>query len=333
MKNSVAIWAEDKPDESHLHVNYWIIKKNVFIRDHFLDFGIKLIKWNGGKISFYFPYEISDKCITELGKELKNTELANAMFKEDCQIITGPAKEFVIKDRIEQFTVFEFDERNDLEYSHKYGGTICSIKIPKNDIKNWYVRFRVKISYKEALKNCFKKIEWRNVRSIFSEKYTPRGSFYQSARTSVDAIDFRINNKGDLNLSLLKENQNDFINLKKLHFFLINDVDEDLIRSSSIPVGIRLLENSIWEKYLQDITGNKRKYCASKWTCQPAKEEGWEIFFKLQFASANILTISWYILVACFIAGAVNISSSFIYDRLKSKQVIPTQDRAIVGND
>ncbi|MCK5017747.1 MAG: hypothetical protein KAS32_11850, partial [Candidatus Peribacteraceae bacterium] len=200
----------------------------------------------------------------------------------------------------------------------RYDGTLFSINIP-NEINNWYIRFRVKIPYTHAIKNLFNLHTWRTIRSSFSEKHTPGGSFYQSVRSSVESVDFRVNDKRSLNLSLLDENQCNFLKLRKLHFFLIYDIDEDFIFSTTEPKKARLLENKVWSEYLHGVSGANRKYCASHWSCSALPEEGWEIFLKIRFASANILTIGLYIVLITSIAFIVNIFSAFCYEGLKQK--------------
>lgn len=316
MKNSVAIWTDVPPSDSDLHINYWIIKKNIFIRDHFLDFGVKLINWNGGRIFFYIPIKNISECLTEIGSELSERELANALFNENCEITKSAGKRFEIGLPKEKLTTFIFDKDNDVSSEQRYDGTLFLISIP-SEVKDWYIRFRLKIPYGLAVRNLFKQKIWRTIRSSFSEKRTPEGSFYQSVRSSIDAVDFRVNDKRSLNLSLLDENQNNFINLRKLHFLLIHDIDDELIFSTTKPKKTRLLENEIWSNYLHGVSGTNRKYCANQWTCSPSDEEGWNIFIKIRFASANILTIAWYFILIVSMAFAINVFSAFTYDSLK----------------
>ena len=155
---------------------------------------------------------------------------------------------------------------------------------------------------------------WKTIRSSFSKLLTPGGSFYQSVRSSVEAVDFRINNKRSLNLSLLDEHQNKFLCLRKLHFFGIYDNDEDFVFSTMKPKKVRLLENDVWDSYLSGVSGDDRKFCATHWSCSPKAEEGWEIFFKIRFGSANFLTIVSYIILISVMAFTVNILSAIAYE-------------------
>lgn len=320
MKNSIAIWADNPPNDSDLHINYWIIKKKKFFRDHFLDFGVKLSDWEGGKVHFYIPIKNIDECISEIGSELKKRELSNALFNENCEITTSSDKRFEIKLPNEKLTIFTFDKNHDLTSEQLYDGTLFSIKFP-DERQNWYIRFRVKIQYYLALRNFIKlrkeKRKWKTIRSSFSEKHTPGGSFYQSVRSSIEAVDFRVNDKRSLNLSLLDEKQGLFLNLRKLHFLLIHDIDEELIFSTTKVKKTRLLEDEIWSAYLHGISGSEKKYCANQWTCSPQRSDGWEIFLKLRYASANVMTIGWYIILIVFISYFVNILSALSYDKLK----------------
>lgn len=131
MNNSVAIWADNPPEASDLHINYWIIKRKIIFRDHFLDFGIKLINWEGGIVYFYIPIKNIDKSLLEIGNELSERELANALFNENCKITSSTGKRFEIGLPNEKLTVFIFDKDNDVQSEQRYDGTLFSINIPK----------------------------------------------------------------------------------------------------------------------------------------------------------------------------------------------------------
>lgn len=317
MNNSIAIWTDSLPEFSELHINYWILKKKGLLRDHFLDFGVKLINWEGGKVHFFVPIDHIDRSLFEIGKELNNRELANALFNENCKITTSEGKKIEIQLPNEKLTVFLFDIDNDVQVEKKYSGTHFTIQVPHDKV-NWYLRFRIKIPISMALLNLFKYRSWNTIRSSFSKKHTPSGSFYQSVRSSVEAIDFRINDRRSLDYSLLDENQDKFLRLRKLHFFTIYDQDEDLIYHSTRPKKARLLENKVWSNYLQNISGANRKYCANHWSCAPPPDEGWEVFLKTSYASSNILTISWYVLLIGLLGFTINICSSIAFEKFRS---------------
>jgi len=290
MKNNVAFWTDIPPISSDLHVNYWVIKQRLLLRNHFLDFGLKLNGCKGGKVHFFIPIKKIDECIFDVGAELTERKLANALFNENCEIISKTEKRIEIKLPEEQLTVFVIDIKNDIKTQSLYDGTLFSINLP-SETKNWYIRFRIKIGFKQALKNLLLSREWQTIRSVFSKKDTPNGSFYQSVRNSVEAIDFRVNNKRSLNFSLLDENQDKFLKFRKLHFLLISESDEGLNFSSTKPKKIHLLENEVWQKYLKGASKKYKNYCAYQWSCSPKLGDGWVIFLKLQFGSANMLTI------------------------------------------
>jgi hypothetical protein len=110
MINSIALWVNDPPVESDLHINYWIIKRGVLFRDHFIDFGIKLLDWGGGKINMYFPIKNIEKDIYEITSELCQRELANALFNENCEITSNSGKRFEIGLPEERLTAFIIDK-------------------------------------------------------------------------------------------------------------------------------------------------------------------------------------------------------------------------------
>lgn len=318
MKNSIAIWA-DKPGEAHFHINYWIVR-HCISDDHFIDFGIKLLNWESGQVSLFFPLMLDNTNILDLSAELKDRDLANALFNENCEIhfLKDYAKRFEIKTLDETLTVLEIDINNDLKINYGYDGSVINFQIPNDPGHDWYIRFRLKTK-----QSCFLrgKIQIkgshlpRTIRSIFSEQHIPIGSFYQSVRNSVDAIDFRVNDNKCLSRSLLDDKKHMFLKLKKLHFFLLHNHDEGIDFSSLVPAQVRLLENDTWKKYLHSISRKSRKFCASRWTCNPVK--GWEIFIKIRHGSSNLITILSY-LCAFFILGVIiNYFSAWLpYTRL-----------------
>ena len=320
IENSIAIWTTKPAVYSDLHINYWIIKRKLILRDHFLDFGIKLLDWSGGLVRLYIPLKVTDKEISPIGTELRNRELANALFNENCVITESSGKRFDIKIPDEELTVFLFDLENDVQIEHRYNGTILSIQIP-NENKNWYLRFRLRIPFGWAIINFLKYIQWRTVRSNFSQKHTPKGSFYQSVRSSVESVDFRVNDKRSLSYSLLDHNGTSFLRLRKLHFFLIHDNDEELFFSTTLPKKVRLLENIVWKNYLNRLSGTNRKFCANHWSCKPKDDDGWSIFLKIRYSSSNLISIIFYIFLIIITASLINITSNVFYDNLLKNEI------------
>lgn len=315
MNKSIAVWTDNTTRICNLHINYWIVKRYFTNRDHFIDIGIKIPDWEGGNLYLFSPISIKKDSVIDLGSQLRDKRLANSLFNENCTIVEGQEKRLEITWANNSISVFQLDINNDVKITPKYEGTIVTFKIPK--LTNTpYIRFRLKIPPSNTIERFIKTGRWDTIKNQFSQKQTPKGSFYQSARTSTEAIDFRINDKRSLNVSLLDEKSQNFLALDKLHFFIIHDIDEELHFSSRKAKKVRLLENEDWRDYLGGLPGNNRKFCACHWSCNPT--DGWTVFLKLRYASANWFTLLRYFLYVVILAGAINLSSAFLYDLIKN---------------
>lgn len=321
MNNSIAVWSKNKPEQAHLHINYWVIdKKNnqsgtndtkkryKKAREHFLDIGLKLMGWTGGTVSCYFPLKLEEEHFSDLGCELVEPKLARALFNEDCDINKVEENHSLISIKQDILKVVFLDMEYDLEIVHEYGGTIIHLSIPAAEARGWYLRFRVK---------CQDQKGTATIRSTFSESYSPTGSFYQSVMNSVDAVDFRVADKKSLHQKFFNTFKNEFLTFEKLHFLVIHDQQEELMFSAKRPNNMRLLEGDSWDKYLQGLTINNRKYTTGHWTDRAV--EAWDVFFKVRYCSSNAISICRYFLCILIFGVFINFCSTYLYGIINSE--------------
>jgi hypothetical protein len=311
-KKSVALWYEaDAPEYTDVHINYWLIPERKGVpRKHFIDIGLKLQNWKGGRINLYLPFSLSKDHLSDLGAELQERQLANSLFNENCRISTDDEKRIFIKLSDTDLTVFKFDKEYDVQCENNYGGTIISIDVPEEE-RNWYLRFRLQDISHSKDTVC--------IRSVFSQTSTPRGSLYQSMRSSIDMIDFRLNRKQSLDATLLDKIKTKLPAIRKLHFLLICEVDEEFSHSTHANPQSRLLEENIWQNYLKNaVDHTKKNFIASHWKAENLNEGEWSIFLKTRYSSTNTRTILKYLGIAVLIAFVINMFSNTVYDFLNS---------------
>lgn len=261
--------------------------------------------WHGGELSVFVPFNVDTNSIYDLGSELKDRELCCAIFNENCKIENSKDKRLSIDIADEKIEVFILDIKNDIDFSSRYEGRILKFRIPSDsNKKNWYVRFR---------------LDMPNLRNQFSQKFTPKGSFYQSVRSSIEAIDFRLNIKRGMNASLLDEKSEKFADIKKCHFFLMCENDEELNFSNIKDNGARLLEAEVWKKYLNNTSKHHKKFCAYHWK-QTDTKDGFDIFIKIKYSSSNVRTIIIYIVVISFSTILLNLISSNLHSRFENNK-------------
>lgn len=260
-------------------------------------------RWTGGKLSVFVPFSVDKNSIYDLGGELRERELCCAIFNENCKIENSKEKRLSIDIADEKIEVFILDIKNDITFDSRYEGTILEISIP-DFLENWYVRFR---------------LDMPNLKNQFSQKFTPKGSFYQSVRSSIEAIDFRLNIKRGMNASLLDEKSEKFPVIKKCHFFLMCENDEDLNFSNIKDNGARLLEAEVWKNYLNNTLKHHKKFCAYHWK-QIDNKDGFDIFMKIKYSSSNLKTIIIYFIVISISTIALNLISSNLHSRLENNK-------------
>jgi len=312
--NSLAIWHESNHDEQaqlDLHFNHWKLCKSDNTLSYFLDIGIKVVSTvELGEICLFLPFTISkaDHYLIDLGEKLKEKQLSTAIFNEDYGADTSiVGKGFLLKEGSNsKYYVYCLAVENDLTYENRYGGTIIKFKHQLHIDLPTYYRFRViapDIGH-------------------FSNEYKPNNSFLESAFSSVEIIDFRVNDRRNLDISLVEHitSQKQF-QIKLIHYFVMRSIDDEYILSNKDLDSLRLLEKDIWSAY---IDGGSYKYQKSIAYHLKEKigndESGTGIsdfiaLLKFRFPDRNIKKYLLYVTAFALLTGLLVAS---VYDSLKS---------------
>lgn len=336
---TIAIWykskkTDDSKQNLDIHINFWKLKSNALFSGFvtFIDFGFMV--YDVSKIDEYyihFPFKFSKESIYDLGGILKsNMKYVNSVFNENYDLHDSPnaAKQKSVQDNEGNclFNIYSLDvNSDDISISHVYDGTkliINTSTIPiANKCNKYYFRFRLSGKFI----------------SNFVKVHTPRNWFFQSAVTSIDAIDFRINEKRNYHDSLAEvisaANQ---YNIQKVHFLLMRDAPDDII-ADHLKYNCRELEPLLW----QDYVGSKyilKNIIAYHWSekSKPDKPvESFNTLVKVKFHKFNPKTIIIYLLVIGVLSIIFNIVSSCIlkeYDK-KTEKVEKNLEKPELSND
>lgn len=277
--NSIAVWYEKINDpmgttpELDIHINHWKLKfkKNFFLRklrwlssktlgrffermyfndsDYFMDVGLMVRDGvDVQNVCIYIPYQYTDqnKLIEDLGCMLENKRMITAVFNEPYNTATTANSKYfqVFKDGKQLFNVYKLDISNDILLSNSFDGTILKIPFKQFDNRPTYYRFRFKSPFVTNL-------------SFF---YKPSNKFLESAFSSIEIIDFRINDTRNLNVSLIEHiNAHGHVHIALVHFFLMRSIKDEYIVSNQILNGVRQLEDETWSTYI-----NQRQYVYKK---------------------------------------------------------------------
>jgi hypothetical protein len=342
--NSIAIWYEQKaaPEnepipELEIHVNHWKLKfKMNFIwkktraffseilgkklaifqfhdSDYFMDIGLKIVSGeNVERVCIYLPKETNvdnPKLIEDIGGKLKDPKLLTAVFNEPYTIITNEnAKHFTVQKKGTQlFNVYALDITNDIHSDNQFNGTI--IKFPFRQFNDLPTYYRIR------LKSVFVK--------QFSDVEVPSNSFLESAYSSNEIIDFRINDKRNLDVSLIEHiNSYRNFNISLVHYFVMRRVKDEYVLSNQQLNGVRQLENETWSAYINQEQYNYEKAFAYHLKHKVTEKErddkkfisDFSAVLKFKFENGRLM---WYILGFLAVAIALELSGNLIYDLVK----------------
>ena len=288
--NCVAIWCSSKNKESafhclEVHFNLWKLGKRKSA-NCFLDIGLMI--QDATKIShvdIFIPQPIVISDIEDLGITLRrNTDLVSTLFNEDYRISLG-AQEKIVEvlnvDRTPIFYIYVLDLNSDVSVENAFGGSIIKIRIPQElaDKKHYY-RIRLKSSYVDSI----------------SHIYTPPNSWLESAFSQTELVDFRINEKRNLNSSLLERIHSEGeVRFSKTHLFLMREASDDYVYSHKPPDGSRQLEAALWKSY---VGGSHPfdKMIAYHWK-ETDMHYSFSAFVKFKYIRCTRLTIAIFIAI------------------------------------
>lgn len=311
---SIAVWCSKVdptlpvPENIELHFNLWKLPSSELGHSRFLDIGIKIANTkNVNHLKLYFPFKIEKKNICDVvGKFISKPDLVDAIFNDSYKTTaTSTSKKFPLINSAGKlmFSAYQLDE-TDFEIEPNFSGTIMKIKCNVFDEPVYY-RFRVEGKYLDTLSTIQK---------------TPN-AVLQSAFSKMEVIDFRVNEARDLDRSLLelisKEQQ---FKIKKAHFFFVCSSNDEITGSHTPFLSCRSLEAYRWLKYFNDkVISDDQVMLAYhwKWDDNKGERKDFNVLIKSRYERNNWATIGQYILGILIVGLAINLSSSFLFEKFK----------------
>ncbi len=307
--NCIAIWNSKTEKQSatpplEVHFNLWKLgnKRNPSC---FLDIGLMLEKAsNVSCINIYIPNPIDMSAIEDLGISFKkNPDLASSLFNEDYRASPRIHEKIIDVLDIEGNPVFHIcilDPENDLAIEDAYGGSIVSIYVPKELVnEKHYYRIRLKNPYVDSI----------------SHIYAPPNSVLESAFSQTELVDFRVNEKRNLDDSLLQRMRSEGeVSFSKTHLFLMREANEDYIYSHKPPNSSRQLELDLWEGYAAKHYLTER-IIAYQWK-ETDKHDSFSAFVKFRFLRSNRQTIAKFIAVVIGLGTLSGLIANYLFSHL-----------------
>jgi hypothetical protein len=193
------------------------------------------------------------------------------------------------------------DIKNDVLMPAKnYGGSIINIKVSTGeDIKPIYYRIRINSDKLEGLYT----------------RYKPESQWLESHYTNNELIDLRVNEKRNLDRSLLEEMHNSgevFFN--SVEYFVMREFKYDYVSSHKEMFRSRKLEEDLWKSYV----GNDcdcSNIIAYHWNWD--KEHGFNAFVKYKFVTSDKKTKFLFCLFLFLVALTGAILGSLFIELIK----------------
>lgn len=310
--NCIAIWCSsaNTKNASHsleVHFNLWKLGKRRNA-NCFLDIGLMIQNaTNVSNINIFIPRPVAISDIADLGITFRERpDLVSTLFNEDYRVSSRVNEKIVDVlnvDRIPVFYIYVLDLNNDVLIENAYGGSIIRIRIPK-ELAN------EKLYYRIRLKNPY-------VDSI-SRIYTPPNSVLESAFSQTELVDFRLNEKRNLNSSLLERIRGEGeVNFTKTHLFLMREASDDYVYSHKPPHGSRQLELDLWKEYI----GGDYSFdniIAYHWK-ETNTHNSFSAFVKFRFIRCNPLTITTFIIIIIILGILAGLIADILFLHLPFK--------------
>jgi len=309
--NCLAVLYKHKPSAAKekldivLHINLWRLNKKNKGKEgpykNFLDIGIKILEpSNVANIRIFLPFRVGKGVIEDLGYLFEgNDKLVAAVFNEDFKArpteVQSKTLEVVNDENDVQFYIYMIDKKNDISMLRKnYGGSVIDIKLNSGaEIKPLYYRIRINTNKLEG----------------FSTRYKPESQWLDSHATHTELIDFRINEKRNLDRTLLEDmRKGGEVRFETVDYFVMREFRYDYVSSHTEMYRSRRLEEDLWDSYVgSDCKCDKIIAYHWKWPVAPeVAVPGFNAFVKYRFLTSDIKTrirFCLFLLLIGFIGG------------------------------
>lgn len=254
-----------------LHLNIWE-KEHPFSWDSaFIDIGLMLdVAETAQTFEIVLPWHISDKDIEDLAPRLQESGAIPAIFNESWVCSNSNGSAGYVTDQATN-SVFTFVEMGtDLVIHAHNPGTrnqqqTIRLKVPGIQAKSksamlsatrMYVRFRVK----------------KVPKTFYRVSINPKDRVFLSSWQRTEIIDFRMNVRRGIPLSLAHNINGAFVEFQKVHLFLMKSRDQDIVFEDKLFKSCRSLEDEhFWANY-----------------ALAAKSNDWERFWSRQRVKSSL---------------------------------------------
>lgn len=342
---SIAIWFPQKETPTgnpsvepsvkpsvELHFNLWRLghggqdTDKGYVPD-LLDVGIMVTAPSKlASVSFYLPFPIENKDITDLGPKFADASLATGIFNDTITATNSPSESVIVLKRACSTThcgVLTFSTSGSrisesyINIKQDFDGSIITVTqealdsgirgIAQND--KLYLRLRITIP--------------KNGADTFFNAAVPDDGWFTSSMDVTECLDFRLNQARNLNSGISGKmaaaNSPTAVPITRLDFLLVVGVAVDVVVGYSNFHKCRLLEKDIWRYYV-DEAHLKKGMVVYHWKKEKNDDNplvDFNAFVKLRVRLSSWRIIKQYWVIAFLFGGIVGVFGNTLYDGAK----------------
>ena len=287
-----------------LHFNMWLDLPGA--SSDVLDVGILLKETRQiEQLNIFFPAKINHDDIFDLSKVLRDDSTLSAVFNstlsvaDDCVLRNGRTLSYRVKDAGGKisFSVIRLDSNQDyrMDTIRNNEGTVVSFTKSLfegiNEVGGTqYIRFRLRL--RGDLKN------------LFRDASSPNDNYFLSGFHETDLIEFRINERRNFGDGLRNTSMS-FPIIDTIHYFLLRDIETELVQSHADFKKIRRLEPNLWQSYLNGLgTDSPENWVAYHWKSDKQPNVGVEDFIALAIFKKPRYHVIVYLIVFVILGAA-----------------------------
>lgn len=271
------------------------------------------------KLNIYCPFKVEKSGVQDLNhKIIENTDLVGAIFNENYSACTGFPRRLIIKsdnDERKVFVIYELDIENDLdiqyipqsEHDNSCGSLLAFSldNVASGEYKDgeklpvqYYFRVRISVN-EDKLKVMFQEAK--------------NNSPIQDAFLVTQVIDFRLNNLRSCSRFVSdKFAKDDKFKIRQVHYLILRRATDVFIHQGE-EVSSRLLEKSLWRKYIDGLDESVIAYHFKKTWKSPNKPvDDFGVLARFEYQQINKKRLMVYLVCVVIISVISGLITNFI---------------------
>lgn len=257
MNGTLALWFEPHKPEAgaerpslSLHVNVW---KDISEAHNFLDLGFQFSNAEDlGRFYLFFPVLFSVERISDLSRIMKYSKTLSAVFNDLVEVA----------ETADRFFKTEIDDRRHLTIHHIDDGDLAIEPVQMEDGSRGCTlqftdalcqRLRERPGEDHYLRVRFVLDGERS--ALFSTEVRAGDWRFASASNVLELNEFRLNERRSFPREITRATRDKFLNIRSIHYFLVRDVERQIVLQFPEARKVRQLEAALWGPYLEDRPG------------------------------------------------------------------------------